>query len=94
MPLTPTELINELGGTYAVARLFGIKPPSVHEWHTAGIPENRLIRLAVIAEQRGIAHRIDFFPNNHWEIWPDLPAPSAAPKPSVTRKGAVAQESA
>jgi hypothetical protein len=47
MARTDSELIDALGGTSAVARLFGIKPPSVSNWRTDGIPKSRLMYLQV-----------------------------------------------
>ncbi|MEZ7524035.1 hypothetical protein [Burkholderia vietnamiensis] len=46
--IDPNVVIDRLGGTTAVARIFEIKPPSVHEWRTNGIPKGRLqyLRLA------------------------------------------------
>jgi hypothetical protein len=35
------EIIEELGGTYAVADLCKVKPPSVSEWKKSGIPSAR-----------------------------------------------------
>jgi len=45
---TPDEIIDALGGTSEVARLCEIKPPSVSEWRTNGIPKSQLkfLRLA------------------------------------------------
>lgn len=76
--MTPNELIDKLGGTTAVARLLGIKAPSVHAWRTGGIPDDKLIRLAPFAEQRGIACRQDLFPNDWHLIWPELNCNSAS----------------
>lgn len=39
------ELISELGGTYAVARIFDIRPPSVTRWKVRGIPPARRMYL-------------------------------------------------
>lgn len=55
-----------------MARLLGVKPPSVHAWRTGGIPDDKLIRLAPIAEQRGVALRKDLRPNDWHLIWPEL----------------------
>ncbi|WP_407058830.1 carph-isopro domain-containing protein [Ralstonia syzygii subsp. celebesensis] len=71
------ELIDKLGGTTAVARLLGIKAPSVHAWRTGGIPDDKLIRLAPLAEQRGIARRQDLRPNDWHLIWPELAGQTA-----------------
>lgn len=70
--MNPNELIDKLGGTTAVARLLGIKAPSVHAWRTGWIPDDKLIRLAPLAEQRGIARRQDLRPNDWHLIWPAL----------------------
>jgi DNA-binding transcriptional regulator YdaS (Cro superfamily) len=68
-----TELVDALGGTFAVADLAGVKPPSVSEWKARGrIPDDKLIRLANIAEDRGVATRKELFPNDWHLIWPEL----------------------
>ncbi len=36
------QIIDALGGTFAVARLCNVRPPSVSEWRRAGIPDARL----------------------------------------------------
>ncbi len=70
--MTHNELIDKLGGTNAVARLVGIKSPSVSGWRSGRIPSDKLIRLAPIAEQRGITSRRDLFPDDWASIWPEL----------------------
>lgn len=42
------QIIDALGGTFAVARLCNVRPPSVSEWRRTGIPAARLqfLRLA------------------------------------------------
>ena len=40
-----TQIIRALGGPSAVAHLFGIAPPSVTKWKTAGIPRPRMMFL-------------------------------------------------
>lgn len=67
------ELIDALGGTFAVAALAGIKPPSVSEWRQRGrIPDDKLIRLAPVLDERGIIDRKTLFPNDWQLIWPEL----------------------
>lgn len=67
------EFIEKLGGTCAVAEMVGIRPPSVSEWKTTkSIPDNQLIRLAVMAEEKGVATRKELFPNDWSSIWPEL----------------------
>ena len=43
-----SDLIDALGGTFAVAALFGIKPPSVSEWRERGIPKSRRQTLSLL----------------------------------------------
>lgn len=43
-----SKLIDDLGGTTAVARMFGVTPPSVTEWRTKGIPIARRQTLALL----------------------------------------------
>jgi hypothetical protein len=66
------ELIEAMGGTGRVATLCGVAGASVTKWKTAGIPEGRLIRLAVIAEMEGITTRRKLFPDCWRNIWPEL----------------------
>lgn len=40
-----SDLIDLLGGTFEVARLCEVKPPSVSEWRRKGIPRARLMYL-------------------------------------------------
>lgn len=71
--MTDNQLIDALGGCNAVARLLGIKPSSVSGWKA--IPTDRKIRLAVIAEEKGISTRKEIFPNTYEEIWIELREP-------------------
>lgn len=68
--MTDNQLIEALGGCNAVARMLGIKPSSVSGWKS--IPTDRKIRLAVIAEEKGITTRKQLFPNCYGEIWIEL----------------------
>lgn len=68
--MTDEELIKALGGVAAVARSLGISSPSVSGWKK--IPTDRKIRLAVIAEDSGIATRKEIFPDNYGDIWIEL----------------------
>jgi len=72
MNMTSSEFIDRLGGTAEVARLCGISKPSVSGWRNASIPADKLIRLAPIAEKRGVATRKELFPKDYQEIWPEL----------------------
>ena len=46
MATIDSMLIDKLGGTKAVAARFGIKPPSVTQWRTEGIPKKRRADVA------------------------------------------------
>lgn len=74
-----SELIGLLGGVSEVASLVGVKMPSVSGWKRNGIPENRLVRLAVIAEQRGVSSRVELFPDSWQFFWPELKQHPNAP---------------
>ncbi|MDR5802590.1 carph-isopro domain-containing protein [Caballeronia sp. LZ001] len=76
--MRPSALIDSLGGTTAVARLLGITAPSVHAWRKGGIPDDKLIRLAPLAEKRGICRRRDLRPADWHLIWPELAQKQAA----------------
>lgn len=80
----PGELIDALGGTTAVARLLGLRSPSVADWRKTGIPVARRWRLAVIADQRNIARRWFVCPADWHLIWPELiGTPGAPPIPTT-----------
>ncbi|RZG72437.1 Cro/CI family transcriptional regulator [Acinetobacter sp. WCHAc060025] len=73
--MTDNQLIEALGGPAAVARMLGIATASVSGWNL--IPDNRKIRLAVIAEDKGISTRKELFPSNYQDIWIELRPTSA-----------------
>jgi len=78
--MTDPEIIQLLGGVTAVARMLGIKPPSVHAWLEDGIPEARLRELAAQIEIKsdGRFTRRDRWPDRFAFYWPelaDVPAP-------------------
>ncbi len=67
------ELIDALGGTSAVAAIVDVQPPSVSGWKKHGrIPDDKLMRLAPVAEARGVATRKELFPGDWHAIWPEL----------------------
>lgn len=80
----PGELIDALGGTTAVARLLGLRSPSVADWRKTGIPVGRRLRLAVVADQRNIARRWDLCPDEWHLIWPELIGTPGAPPIPIT----------
>lgn len=42
------KIIDDIGGTVEVARLCDVKPPSVSQWRTNGIPKARLMYLRLL----------------------------------------------
>ena len=72
--MTDSEIIELLGGVTAVARMLDIKPPSVHNWLSDGIPEGRLRDLAGQLEIRsnGRFSRRQRWPNKFGFYWPEL----------------------
>lgn len=74
MQLTPTEIIDLLGGTAEVARMLEISMPSVSDWRKNGIPEPRLIELGAEIERRsgGAFSRAAHWPQKYARIWPEL----------------------
>lgn len=74
MPMTDTEIIELLGGVTPVARMLGIKPPSVHAWLQDGIPESRLRELAGQIELKsgGRFSRRERWPEKYAFYWPEL----------------------
>lgn len=43
--MTADEVIDALGGTFRVAEMCEVRPPSVSEWRKRGIPKARLLFL-------------------------------------------------
>ena len=79
--LQASEIIDLLGGTAKVARLMGVRPPSVHEWRERGIPEDKMLRLAVPLEEQTCrrVRRWHLRPDDWHRIWPELIGTEGAP---------------
>jgi hypothetical protein len=45
--MNPSEIIEALGGTFRVAELCEVRPPSVSDWKKHGIPRARMMFLRV-----------------------------------------------
>lgn len=78
--MSDSEIIKVLDGPTAVARMLGIKPPSVQGWLETGIPEVRLIQLAAELERRAPDRfsRLRRWPEKYAFYWPELAARAAA----------------
>jgi hypothetical protein len=46
--MSPSAIIEALGGTFRVAKLCEVRPPSVSGWKKHGIPDARLMFLRVV----------------------------------------------
>lgn len=46
--MTDNEIIDAFGGSAALARLVGVKSPSVSYWRRKGIPELRKLQLKTL----------------------------------------------
>jgi len=84
--MTDSEIIQLLGGPTAIARLLDIKPPSVHEWLSTGIPEGRLRELAGHLEivSVGKFQRKLRWPDKYTFYWPELAHAPAQPAQAAT----------
>ena len=90
---TSSELIDLLGGTTAVAKLLTVKPPSVHEWRTKGIPNDKrhLMAISVEVASAHVIRRWDVCPDDWHRIWPELIGSDGAPAlplPATAGQGA------
>lgn len=45
--MNPSEIIDALGGTFRVAELCEVRPPSVSDWRKHGIPRARMMFLRI-----------------------------------------------
>ncbi|WP_081492650.1 hypothetical protein [Pseudomonas sp. M47T1] len=45
--MNPREIIDALGGTFRVAELCEVRPPSVSDWKKNGIPRARMMFLRI-----------------------------------------------
>lgn len=46
--MNPNQIIDALGGTFRVAKLCDVRPPSVSDWRRYGIPRARMMFLRVV----------------------------------------------
>ena len=87
------HVIDQLGGPSAVARIVGVKAPSVIEWRRRGIPPERC--PAIERATQGAMHVETLRPDVRWSRIPDpaWPHPAGRPVIDVARQDA-AQEAA
>ena len=63
------NVIDDLGGPTAVARMVGCKPPSVIEWRSRGIPPDRCPAIERGTQGRFVCERLS--PRVVWARIPD-----------------------
>jgi DNA-binding transcriptional regulator YdaS (Cro superfamily) len=70
--MNTTEIIQTLGGTFAVAKRCGVTPGAVSQWKHNGLPADKMVIIAAELEKQsdGRFTRKEI-PNWH-EIWPEL----------------------
>lgn len=84
--MNPSAIIEALGGTFRVAELCEVRPPSVSDWKKNGIPRARLMFLRVVRPEvfRALEE------NPHEEAPPTMPQtilPTATPHISTGGAG-------
>lgn len=62
-----------------MARLLGVKPPTVHQWVTGSRPVPANVAPAVEAASGGAVRRQDLRPDDWHRIWPELIGAEGAP---------------
>jgi DNA-binding transcriptional regulator YdaS (Cro superfamily) len=72
--MTDDQIIDLLGGTKAVADILSISPPAVCVWRKRGIPQDKLLYLAAMLEEKtaGKLSRKKLFPADWFIVWPEL----------------------
>ena len=77
-----TESINRaceaVSSQAALARLLGVKPPTVSQWAHGVRPVPIEHCLPIERATAGAVTRQDLRPDDYWRIWPDLEAPANA----------------
>ena len=75
------DIMSELGGPSAVARMVGCKPPSVTEWRTRGIPPERCPAIERAMEGSVTCERMR--PDITWHRVPDTAWPHPDGRPLI-----------
>jgi DNA-binding transcriptional regulator YdaS (Cro superfamily) len=70
--MNTNEIIDLLGGTFAVAKMCQISPPSVSQWRNNGLPGDKLVLLASELEKKSNGRWSRKEIPNWQQIWPEL----------------------
>jgi len=70
--MNTTEIIDCLGGTFAVAKMCRVTPAAVSQWRNNGLPGHQLLRIAAELEKKSNGKWNRKMVNNWHEIWPEL----------------------
>jgi DNA-binding transcriptional regulator YdaS (Cro superfamily) len=70
--MNTTEIIDCLGGTFAVAKFCRVSPPAVSQWKRNGMPGDKLVLLAAELERASDGKWTKKEIPNWSQIWPDL----------------------
>jgi DNA-binding transcriptional regulator YdaS (Cro superfamily) len=70
--MNTTEIIQTLGGTFAVAKLCRVTPSSVSQWRNNGLPSDKLVLLAAELEKKSNGKWSRKEIPNWQQIWPEL----------------------
>ena len=62
------DIIDQLGGPAAIARMVGCKPPSVVEWRKRGIPQDRCPEIERATQGQFVCEAL-----NPWVSWLRVP---------------------
>ena len=70
--MNTNHIIDLLGGTFAVAKMCRVSPPSVSQWRNNGIPADKLVLVAGELERKSKGKFSRKEIQNWQQIWPEL----------------------
>lgn len=70
--MNTNHIIDLLGGTFAVAKMCRVSPPSVSQWRNNGIPKDKLVMVAGELEKKSDGKFSRKEIPNWQQIWPEL----------------------
>ena len=70
--MNTTEIIQTLGGTFAVAKRCGVTPGAVSQWKHNGMPADKMVIIAAELEKQSDGRFSRKEITNWQQIWPEL----------------------